>query len=211
MIFENEEIFRLIVALVIGGVMGAEREYRSKSAGFRTIALICLGSALFTILSIKIGAPNSTDRIASNIVTGIGFLGAGVIFRETHRVTGLTTAAIIWAAAALGMGIGGGYYELSLVAGTAILSILFLFRFVEDFIDGLSQVRHYRIVCRFEQDTLHRYEELFKTHHLKAFERRQSRVGGEIIGHWEVYGNEKNHDAFIQRLLADSTVKEFDF
>lgn len=86
---------RLALSLIIGAVIGAEREYRSKSAGLRTMVLVCVGSCLFTILSIRIGANTSTDRIASNIITGIGFLGAGVIFKETNRVTGITTATTI--------------------------------------------------------------------------------------------------------------------
>src|SRR5262245_32461881 len=100
------ELLKLFISLIVGGVIGAEREYRSKSAGFRTIILITLGSTLFTIFSIQIGSATSADRIASNIVTGIGFLGAGVIFREGSRVSGITTATTIWIAAALGMGIG---------------------------------------------------------------------------------------------------------
>src|SRR5271154_5080290 len=100
------DLLKLFISLIIGSVIGAEREYRSKSAGFRTIILITLGSTLFTIFSIQIGSPNSPDRIASNIVQGIGFLGAGIIFREGSRVNGITTAATIWIAAALGMGVG---------------------------------------------------------------------------------------------------------
>src|SRR5882724_5757237 len=104
--FNWDIVLRLIVALVIGGIIGAEREYRSKSAGFRTMMLICLGAALFTILSIEIGEGENRDRIAASIITGIGFLGAGVIFKDENRVNGITTAATIWITAALGMGIG---------------------------------------------------------------------------------------------------------
>jgi putative Mg2+ transporter-C (MgtC) family protein len=74
-------IWKLVLAIVVGGAIGAEREYRSKSAGFRTLTLICLGATLFTILSRLIGSPGSPDRIASNVVVGIGFVGAGVIFK----------------------------------------------------------------------------------------------------------------------------------
>src|SRR5688572_27174223 len=100
-------LLRLLLVIIVGGLIGAEREYRSKSAGFRTMILICLGSFLFTTFSIQIGGLE-TDRIASNIVTGIGFLGAGVIFKSENRINGLTTAAAIWAVAALGMGIADG-------------------------------------------------------------------------------------------------------
>jgi len=84
-------LLQLLMVVLVGGIIGAEREYHSKSAGFRTMILICLGSFLFTIFSIHItnGTP---DRIASNIVTGIGFIGAGVIFKSDNRINGITTA-----------------------------------------------------------------------------------------------------------------------
>ena len=106
------------MVVVVGGLIGAEREYRSKSAGFRTMILICLGSFLFTTFS-KYMSVTSPDRIASNIVTGIGFLGAGVIFKSDNRVNGITTAATIWAVAALGMGIAYGAYYL--VLGSTVI------------------------------------------------------------------------------------------
>src|SRR5688572_3924863 len=99
------------LVILVGGLIGVEREYRSKSAGFRTMILICLGSFLFTTFSIHISG-GTDDRIASNIVTGIGFLGAGVIFQSENRINGLTTAAAIWATAALGMGIADGLYGI---------------------------------------------------------------------------------------------------
>src|SRR6059058_333529 len=114
-------IFRLLLAVAVGGLIGAEREFRSKSAGFRTMILICLGSFLFTTFSKQMEG-GSTDRIASNIVTGIGFLGAGVIFKSDNRVNGITTAATIWAVAAMGMGIADGLYGLVGVATFIVLS-----------------------------------------------------------------------------------------
>ncbi|HEX7844380.1 MAG TPA: MgtC/SapB family protein, partial [Chitinophagaceae bacterium] len=92
---DTEIILRFLLAALWGGVVGAEREYRSKSAGFRTMIMISVGSCFFTMMSAFIGAGNNPDRIASNIVTGIGFLGAGVIFRGDNRVNGITTAATI--------------------------------------------------------------------------------------------------------------------
>src|SRR6185436_14892195 len=104
---QHVDFIKLLVSLAIGSVIGIERESRGKSAGFRTIILITIGSTLYTIFSQKLGL-TSPERIASNIVVGIGFLGAGVIFKGDDRVTGLTTATTIWVAAALGMGVGGG-------------------------------------------------------------------------------------------------------
>jgi putative Mg2+ transporter-C (MgtC) family protein len=102
---------RLAFAAVLGGLIGLERELRGYPAGIRTMALIAMGAMLFTDISQILGGD---DRVAAGIVTGIGFLGAGVIFREGYTVRGITTAATIWAAAAIGMAIGR---ELYLVAG----------------------------------------------------------------------------------------------
>src|SRR3954468_21139364 len=121
----GELLLRLLMVIVVGGLIGAEREYRSKSAGFRTMILICLGSFLFTTFS-KFMSEISPDRIASNIVTGIGFLGAGVIFKSDNRVNGITTAAAIWAVAALGMGIADGYFHLVLASTIVVMASLLL-------------------------------------------------------------------------------------
>ena len=92
----TEDLIKLSLAALLGGLIGAEREYRDKAAGFRTLVLIAIGSTLFMILSLRFGAANDdTVRIAANIVTGIGFLGAGVILRGSGGVVGLTTAATV--------------------------------------------------------------------------------------------------------------------
>ena len=116
-----EIIGRLALAALFGGIIGLERELRGYPAGIRTLALVTMGSLLFTDVSQLLGGD---DRVAAGIVTGIGFLGAGVIFREGYTVRGITTAATIWSAAAIGMAIGR---ELYLVAGVgAVLVFLVL-------------------------------------------------------------------------------------
>jgi len=85
MILEQEDILKLVLAIVVGGLIGAEREFRDRAAGFRTIILICTGAALFTIFSVKLGGPDDPVRVAANIVTGVGFLGAGVLLRDGGR------------------------------------------------------------------------------------------------------------------------------
>ena len=100
---------RLLLAAALGGAIGLEREYRHKPAGLRTNMLIALGSALFSVMSIDLGAAaGSPDRIAAQVVTGIGFLGAGAILRSGENVHGLTTATTIWVNAAIGMAAGLG-------------------------------------------------------------------------------------------------------
>ena len=91
---DDNDLIAIGVSLLAGSLVGIEREYKNKSAGFRTIVLICLGATAFTIVS-RFGV-GSDDRIAANIITGIGFIGAGVIFKDKFSVMGLTTAAVIW-------------------------------------------------------------------------------------------------------------------
>ncbi len=122
---DTELIQRLLLAAVIGGLIGAERELRHKSAGFRTNILIALGSAIFTIVSLTLApGPSDPTRIAAQIVTGIGFLGAGAILRNRDGVRGLTTAATVWVNAALGVAAGGGQYHLAIIAASVTLTVL---------------------------------------------------------------------------------------
>lgn len=120
----NYEIFlRLVAAVVAGGIVGFEREIFHKSAGIRTQMLVSLGAALFTISGLHILNADPV-RIASGVVTGIGFLGAGTIFRHKDKVKGLTTAASMWATAALGIGFGLGEYLLAGFATVLVIVIL---------------------------------------------------------------------------------------
>jgi putative Mg2+ transporter-C (MgtC) family protein len=133
---DTELIQRLLLAAAIGGVIGAEREFRRKSAGFRTNILIALGSAIFTVCSLTLGGGvGDPTRISAQIVTGIGFLGAGTILRNRDGVHGLTTAAIVWVNAALGVAAGGGQYRLAIIAGAITLSVLLVMGPVEAAID----------------------------------------------------------------------------
>lgn len=142
----DAEMYRLLLALAIGAVIGAEREYRSKSAGLRTMIMVSVSSCLFTMLSIKIGVENP-DRLAANILTGLGFLGAGVIFKDENRISGITTATTIWMTAALGMAVGAGYEVLSLFSAVIVMMVLAILIYVQEQIEDLNQARHYRIVC----------------------------------------------------------------
>ncbi len=159
--FLTDDITRILIALVVGAIVGAEREYRSKSAGLRTMILVSLGSCLFTILSVRIGMPSSADRIAANIITGIGFLGAGVIFKDENRVSGITTATTIWMVAALGMAIGSGHYQAAAVGTVAVIIVLIFLAPMQNVIELLNRTRYYRIVSPYQHATLQKYEHLF--------------------------------------------------
>ena len=125
---ELELILRLFLAAILGAGIGLQRELAGKPAGLRTLVLISLGCALFSIASSRgFGPPSDPSRVAAGVVAGIGFLGAGTIIRgEGGFVVGLTTAASIWVAAAVGLAAGAGLYLLSVVAAALSLIVLFL-------------------------------------------------------------------------------------
>lgn len=141
-----QDMIAMIVSIICGGIIGFEREYKSKSAGFRTIILISLGSTIFTIVS-RHGA-GADDRISANIITGIGFIGAGVIFKDKVSVRGLTTAAVIWTSAAIGMTTGIGYHALALTLTGITLGILLMVTKVESMIAGLQKQKLISIMFR---------------------------------------------------------------
>src|SRR6201996_1571167 len=117
---------RLLLAAFLGGVIGIDREYHHKPSGVRTNLLICFGAALFTFLSSVVAGEGSTNKgqIASNIVQGIGFLGAGLIIRNRDRVSGLTSAATVWAVASIGMACGAGLYIPAVFSTVLVLGAL---------------------------------------------------------------------------------------
>ena len=206
----NDIIIRLLLALAVGGALGMERELRSKSAGFRTLILICLGACLFTIFSQLIGT-DSPSRIASNIVVGIGFVGAGIIYKSGNRVNGVTTASSIWVTAALGMGIGAGYDMIAIAGCVITLIVLFVFTYLEHYIDRVNQVRNYKITYPYEESNQHKYEDILKGYGLKIRNRQQRKQNNIIEGYWLVQGRESKHHRFIETILHDEAVSEFEF
>jgi len=123
MIESTEILLRLVLSVIAGGFIGIEREVVHKPAGVRTHMLVSLGSALFVLITLE-ALPSETARIIAGIATGIGFLGAGTIFRSKSEVHGLTTAASIWAVAGVGIAIGFGYYLMTAIAVILILIVL---------------------------------------------------------------------------------------
>lgn len=129
-------MLRLLLAAGLGAAIGIEREIRRKPAGLRTNMLIAVGAALFTTVSVQLGMLSRTpDRIAAQIVTGIGFLGAGAILRRDQSVHGMTTAATIWVNAAVGMAAGAGEYVMAAVATAITLVVLAVLQPLESYFE----------------------------------------------------------------------------
>lgn len=125
-----EIVFQLITAVILGGLIGAEREHIKKPAGVRTYALVSLGSALFTIISVlffkEFGNAVDPSRVAASIVAGVGFLGLGIIIHQGLKVRGLTTAAGVWVAAAIGMAVGLKLYVVAIATAAITFVVLWL-------------------------------------------------------------------------------------
>ena len=121
-----EDVLSIVLATVLGAAIGLEREFSGKAAGLRTNVLICLGAAVFTIISKRMvdGTDGSIVRIAAQIVTGVGFLGAGAVIQDRRGVHGLTTAATIWLVASIGMACGAGFYRLASISSLLAIFVL---------------------------------------------------------------------------------------
>ncbi len=184
------DLVSMLVALLCGGIIGFEREYRNKSAGFRTILLITLGSTIFTIVSRHgVGAD---DRISANIITGIGFIGAGVIFKDQFSVRGLTTAAVIWTSAAIGMTTGIGYHSLAVLFTLITLTILLMMSRVEHFIGKLQRQKRISVTFRnadFSQ--IQQLEDQLTSDELKIERLTVSKEKDTLTVVWEVSGKKQ--------------------
>jgi putative Mg2+ transporter-C (MgtC) family protein len=206
----TENLIKIGIAVLIGGIIGAEREFRDKAAGFRTIILITVGSALFTIFSASMDPGFTRTRIAANIVTGIGFLGAGAIVREHGRIGGLTTAATIWLSAALGMGIGAGELIFVAISTFIVIIVLLVFPRLEIWIDHIRESRTYKIVVStVNADKIDKINEALKDHELNVYEHHQSKTGNTIIGTWMAIGSPKNHEKFALLMVKDPDIEDF--
>jgi putative Mg2+ transporter-C (MgtC) family protein len=131
---ENELFFQLILAVILGGLIGLERELKKKGAGIQTYSLVSLGSCLFSLIAFSLGNLKALDPspILVSIAVGMGFIGAGAIFRGETQVFGLTTAAGLWTVAAIGLAIGAKFYSLAIFSTILVLIIFYFFGLLEE-------------------------------------------------------------------------------
>lgn len=207
--FESRDVLLIMLSVLIGLLIGIEREFRNKSAGLRTFILVSFGSCLFTILSLKIGLANP-DRLAANIITGIGFLGAGVIFKEDNKVSGITTATTIWAAASLGMCVGAGYIFLAFIGVGLVLAILALLTYLQTYIDNYHKIKDYELQTSSEADFEHT-EQLIRRMGFKAVIVSQRYNKESLNTIWRLTGNVTKHREFVETVRRDRQVVAYQY
>jgi putative Mg2+ transporter-C (MgtC) family protein len=208
MIVVNHAIGRLLVACLLGGTVGLERELNRKAAGVRTNLLICMGCAFFTLLSAVLAGDTNPDkgRVASNIVQGIGFLGAGLILHNRSRISGLTSAASVFAVASIGMACGAGLYGAAVVAAVIVIISLELVGFLE----RRANLKIYPLVY----EARGRDETAMLTSILDAMDTTKERLTGverDAIGalqrvSFPVTATKKQHERLRTKLLAEPAI-----
>ncbi len=201
-------IFKLVFAGLLGGVVGVEREISRKPAGLRTSMFICMGSALFTVLSDEVarrfGDPNPT-RIVSNLIQGIGFLGAGAILRERGSVVGLTTAATIFVLAGVGMAAGAGLYLIAAFTAFAVLLTLVVLGWIENWFNWKTRLTVFRLTTRSLEETIACAQETLAAlkvgmQHFQVF-----RVGGEFVMEFDADVSHSQQQVFLSRMTEHAT------
>ena len=192
LVFELEALVRILIALACGGVIGYEREQKNRPAGLRKPMLVCIGAGLVMIVSqylFEKYSPGVTDpaRLGAQVISGIGFLGAGTIIRDRFSVKGLTTAATLWVVACIGLAIGSGYYLMGVIITGIIYLTLILFRMLEKVLKVKPSKAKLRITAVFSDDK-----------------------SGQIKGDLEKAGFIINHAKFVKSKNSDTVDFVFD-
>src|SRR5688572_4176616 len=208
--FNSETALQLLLSFAIGTAIGLEREYRSKAAGLRTMIMICFGSTIFTEISISLGE-SSPDRIASTIITGIGFLGAGVIFKDGLSINGITTATTIWIAAALGMAVGAGEYFIALLGSVVVLIVLSSLEAVERYVVRRHQARSYKITFEQDKQFVQKFEDELGKLKLRFQKTRDIKSHPDYMVAYEIYGSEAKLETLNVFLKSSTQVKTYEY
>jgi putative Mg2+ transporter-C (MgtC) family protein len=173
-------IFRLLVAIILGGIIGLERQFHRKPAGLRTNMFICFGAAMFTVMSDQLAGSFGGDhtRVAAQIIPGIGFIGAGSILHARGSVTGLTTAATIFVVASVGMAVGGGLYLTAVFATGMILICLAVLGKMEGYFELKSQVWTYEVTGKTVEDVVDEVNRIMEQENLRMASIRAASAEG---------------------------------
>src|ERR1700741_3080687 len=211
MLSVQEIILRLTVAAVLGGVIGIERALRRRPAGIRTSLFVCLATALFTILAGEIAhtlGDTGSTRIASNIVQGIGFLGAGAILREAGSVVGMTTAAVIFVEAAIGMAVGGGFYAVAGYSAALVLFGLVVIGWAAQRFNLKRRCMVFRITTSHAENVATEVQRLLASMKIAMSQFRVSMVGVNSIVEFESDVSHSQQETILSQLNRQGVITE---
>ncbi|MBQ4494020.1 MAG: MgtC/SapB family protein [Elusimicrobiaceae bacterium] len=212
MIENSEIILRILIALLFGGVIGLERQYHDKPAGFATNTLICVGSAVFALLSVLSAYYLGGDpaRIAAQIVAGVGFLGAGSILRDGNKISGLTTAAGIWLVAAVGMAVGYGQYFIGAVATASVLILQIFIRKLMTTFDYMQLYDSLTIKCSPKWQIVEKIKSVFKNNQAEIVKEEIHKENGLIVLKLVVNMSATKYQKIVKDLAPLEDIKSLD-
>ena len=209
---EIELLLKIALSAVLGGLIGTERELSGKEAGLRTNILIAVGSTLFTIISLKISAGYSTSdpsRIISQIVTGIGFLGAGSIIQSKISVHGLTTAATIWTVAGIGIAVGTGHYLFSLTITLLIILILYIFKNISTRIRNSVNIHSYTVITKNRLSITTDVKKVIMECGINQFEWSVKKIKSGYFIEIAITASESKKKNFMEKIMEMDGVTDF--
>ncbi|NVM04152.1 MAG: MgtC/SapB family protein [Candidatus Helarchaeota archaeon] len=203
---------KIFFSIVLGGLVGLEREIKQKPAGLRTNILICLGSTIIMIVSLNLskvyGSIVDPSRIAAQVVTGIGFIGAGAIIRARGSVYGLTTAATIWVIAGIGLAIGNGYYLAALITTFVIMIILNLGTKLEKRFKPIEDKKRYTIISVNTESVFNAIENIINISPLEMEEMKIEKFNNKIRFHIAFKGKSEIQKEFLEKMIKTEGIEE---
>jgi len=204
----TSSLTRLIVAAILGGLIGLEREFKHRAAGLRTNMFICFGAAMFTLLSQRLaGVPSDSARIAAQIIPGIGFIGAGSILHMRGLTTGLTTAATLFVVASVGMAAGGGLYLTAMFATGLVLLALFLLGHMEETFNIKLLMTCYEVTGASVEEISNEVNRILEPHHRLMQNTLTGNTGQHIRLQFDVEGCNREQRELLQQLKASTVLR----
>lgn len=204
----SSSLTRLLLAAILGGLIGLERESKHRAAGLRTNMFICFGAALFTVLSRGLAAePSDYTRIAAQIIPGIGFIGAGSILHTRGLTSGLTTAATIFVVASIGMAAGGGLYLTAFFATGLVLASLFLLGYAEENLNIKVLLTSYEVTGGSVEEISTEVTRILETHHRMMQNVVSGNTGRHVRVQFDVDGCSREQKELLHQLIASTVLQ----
>lgn len=204
----GSSLTRLVLAAILGGIIGLERELKHRAAGLRTNIFICFGAALFTVLSHALASePSDYTRIAAQIIPGIGFIGAGSILHTRGLTTGLTSAATLFVVASVGMAAGGGLYLTAIFATVVVLVVLFFLGHLEQTFNVKLLINSYEVTGPSIEEISNEVNRILESHHRLMQNLNSGFTGQHMRVQFDVEGCSRDQKELLRQLKASQVLE----